>query len=59
MAARLGRRFVGFEMETEYLELGRQRMEDENSNMPKNGVGKPQQIIKFCDEIVGGGGGGG
>ena len=59
VAARLGRRFVGFEMETQYLELGRKRMEDERSNATEKLSDKSQQNILFCDEIVGGGGGGG
>ena len=52
VAARLGRRFVGFELQSEYLELGRQRMEDEILKS----TGKSQQSLEFCDEIVGGGG---
>ena len=56
VAARLGRRFVGFELETEYLELGRQRMEDETANAAQSARFKPQQTLDFCDEIVGGGG---
>jgi site-specific DNA-methyltransferase (adenine-specific) len=48
VAARLGRRFVGFEIESQFLELAQQRLRDELS--------APQQSLPFCDEIVGGGG---
>ena len=58
VAARLGRRFVGFEMESQYLELARQRMEDETQIQAENAASKPQQTLDFCDEIVGEGGGG-
>ena len=56
VAARLGRRFVGFELDEEYLELGRKRMEDETAKKPETARVKSQKSLNFCDEIVGGGG---
>ena len=57
VAARLNRRFVGFELESEYLELGQKRLEDEISTARENSFATPQQKLSFCNEIVGGGGG--
>ena len=48
VAARLKRRFVGFEIETEWLDLAQKRLEYEFM-MHKN-------QLNFCNEIVGGGG---
>ena len=53
VAARLGRRFVGLEIESEFLDLAQSRIEDETANTPD----ESQQSLGFCNEIVGGGGG--
>ena len=53
VAARLNRRFVGLEIEGEFLQLAQSRIEDETQNASS----ESQQSLGFCNEIVGGGGG--
>ena len=48
VAARLKRRFVGFDIEREFLHLAEKRLHDE--------LHAPQNTLPFCKEIVGGGG---
>ena len=51
VAARLGRRFVGFEIENEFLEIAQKRLEDEG-----NMTLQSQQNLDFCNENMTGGG---